>query len=79
MKKLAIILSVLAFAVLALFLGNGKDKKSKIAPPPVPNLDPEMVGPRGEAIFIGSGGGRYFIRDGRKIYVGYKGRRQHAS
>lgn len=79
MKKILILLSVIIVAVLTLFLGDDKNKRSKVAPPPENNLDEEMVGPRGEQIFIGSGGGRYYIKDGRKIYVGYKGKKQHAS
>ncbi|MEO6455878.1 MAG: hypothetical protein ABIN97_17485 [Ginsengibacter sp.] len=79
MKKLVIILSVLIAAVLALFLGSEKEKRPKIAPPPESNIDEDMAGPRGEEIFIGSGGGRYYIKDDRKIYVGYKGEKQHAS
>lgn len=80
MKKLWVILSVLVVAVITLFLGGDeKNKRPKIAPPPENNLDEEMVGPRGEQIFIGSGGGRYYIKDGRKIYVGYKGKKQHTT
>ncbi len=79
MKKIVLLLSLIIAAVLTLFLGNDNNKPRKVAPPPENNLDEEMVGPRGEQIFIGSGGGRYYVKDGRQIYVGYKGKNQHAS
>lgn len=80
MKKVAIALSTLLAALLVfLAIGEKQNKRSKITPPPYPNLDEHMVGPRGEEIFIGAGGGRYFIKNGKKIYVGYKGRKQHVT
>jgi hypothetical protein len=80
MKKIAIILFALIAALITLFLGSDKkDRQPKIAPPPENNIDDEMSGPRGEQIFIGSGGGRYYIKDGRKIYVGYKNKKQPVS
>ncbi len=76
MKKLFIILFVLVAAVLTLFLGDKKvGTVTSIAPPPENHLDDEMSGPRGEQIFIGSGGGRYYMKEGRKIYVGYKNKK----
>ena len=78
MKKLAIVFGVLLLAVFALFLGSNKEKKSMVTRVPEGNHDEDMAGPRGEEIFIGSGGGRYFIKDGKKIYVGYKGKKRHA-
>ncbi len=79
MKKIVLLLSVIIVAVLTLFLGNDNNKPSKVASLPENNLDEEMVGPRGEEIFIGSGGGRYYIKNDRKIYVGYKGKKQPAT
>ena len=53
--------------------------EKKQLPPPENNLDEDMVGPRGEEIFIGSGCGRYYIKSGKKFYVGYKTKNQPVS
>lgn len=37
------------------------------------NIDDRMKGPNGEAIYIGPNGGRYYMKNGKKIYVEYKG------
>ncbi|HEY8397485.1 MAG TPA: hypothetical protein VIK80_06060 [Flavihumibacter sp.] len=37
------------------------------------NVDDRMKGPNGEKIYIGERGGRYYIKDGKKVYVPYKG------
>ncbi|MEO6328628.1 MAG: hypothetical protein ABIO55_06840 [Ginsengibacter sp.] len=80
MKKLAFFISILLVALVALVFRNEKThNQTKIAPTTVESLDEDMVGPRGEEIFIGSGGGRYYLKDDRRIYVGYKGKKQHAS
>ncbi len=76
MKKLAIALSVMGLAIFTLLMGS--DKKSKKDNADIGNLDEGMVGLRGEEIFIGANGGRYFLKDGKKIYVGYKGKK-HSS
>ena len=72
MKKLVVLLSVLFVSMLTLFMGgNKKNKKNHL----LGTVDEEMVGPSGEEIFIGVNGGRYFLKDGKKIYVGYKGKK----
>jgi hypothetical protein len=38
------------------------------------NIDNRMKGPGGEAIYIGPNGGRYYMKNGKKIYVEYKGK-----
>jgi hypothetical protein len=38
------------------------------------SIDNRMKGPKGEAIVIGPGGGRYYWKNGKKVYVAYKGR-----
>jgi len=73
MKKIVVLLSVLFVSMLTLFMGgNKKNKKNHL----LGTVDEEMVGPKGEEIFIGVNGGRYFLKDGKKIYVGYKGKKQ---
>ena len=37
------------------------------------NIDDRMKGPGGEAIYIGPNGGRYYMKNGKRIYVEYKG------
>lgn len=40
------------------------------------NIDDRMKGPKGEVIYIGANGGRYYIKQGKKIYVEYKGNKR---
>jgi hypothetical protein len=37
------------------------------------NIDNRMKGPNGEAIYIGPNGGRYYMKNGKRVYVEYKG------
>lgn len=37
------------------------------------NVDDRMKGPKGEKIYIGEKGGRYYLKNGKKVYVPYKG------
>jgi hypothetical protein len=71
MKKLVVLLSVLFVSMLTLFMGGNNNKKNHL----LGTVDEEMVGPKGEEILIGVNGGRYFLKDGKKIYVGYKGKK----
>ena len=70
MKRLAIIFGVLFLAIFTLWQGGNK-KKKKVSDKEG-QIDKGMTGPRGERIFIGAGGGRYFTKDDKKVYVGYK-------
>jgi hypothetical protein len=70
MKRLAIIFGVLFLAIFTLWQGDKKRKK-KVSDKEG-EIDKGMTGPRGERIFIGAGGGRYFTKDEKKVYVGYK-------
>lgn len=40
------------------------------------NIDDRMKGPKGEKIYIGPNGGRYYLKNGKKIYVEYKGKKK---
>ena len=40
------------------------------------NIDNRMKGPNGEVIYIGPNGGRYYMKNGKKIYVEYKGNKK---
>jgi hypothetical protein len=42
------------------------------------NVDDRMKGPKGEKIYIGEKGGRYYLKNGKKIYVEYKGTKKKA-
>lgn len=71
MKRLAVIFGVMFLAVFTLWQGD-KRKKRRNKKDAEGQIDKGMTGPRGERIFIGAGGGRYFTKDDKKIYVGYK-------
>jgi hypothetical protein len=79
MKKIIALLFVIALSMLTLFLGDKKNKQNKVTSVPEGTRDEDMAGPRGEEIFVGPGGGRYFIKDGKRIYVGYRGKKPPAS
>ncbi len=38
------------------------------------NIDNRMKGPKGEAIYIGTNGGRYYMKNGKRVYVEFKGK-----
>jgi len=40
------------------------------------NIDDRMKGPNSEAIYIGPNGGRYYMKNGNKVYVEYKGNKK---
>lgn len=67
MKKLFLLLSVLGLSVVTMFLETDKKNKKKKR-----FLDPEITGPHGEPVLIGSNGGRYYFKNDRKIYVRHK-------
>ena len=86
MKKLLLFATIL-FSIAAVAQKKSKVKIKKqvtttVAPdsiptPPKPttkytdNVDDRMKGPNGEKIYIGTGGGRYYLKNGKKIYVPY--------
>jgi hypothetical protein len=40
------------------------------------NIDDRMKGPNGEKIYIGEAGGRYYLKNGKKVYVKYNGKKK---
>lgn len=40
------------------------------------NIDDRMKGPDNQVIYIGANGGRYYLKNGKKIYVEYKGNKK---
>ena len=79
MKRLAVIAGVLFLAIFSLFLGGGKKKKKQdISHDDEGQVDRGMTGPRGERIYIGAGGGRYYTNDNKKVYIGYKRKKAKA-
>ena len=40
------------------------------------NIDNRMKGPKGEIIYIGQNGGRYYLKNKKKIYVEFKGNKK---
>jgi len=76
MKNLMIVLALLITS--ASFAQKGHANKRKIKMHTAmdkyhDNIDDRMKGPAGEAIYIGSEGGRYYMKNGKKVYVEYKG------
>ncbi len=66
MKNLALIVCVMCFGVFAMFMEKETKKKKKKF------MDPELAGPHGEPVLIGSGGGRYYYKNDRKVYIRHK-------
>ncbi len=42
------------------------------------NVDDRMKGPNGEKVFIGDKGGRYYMKNGKKVYVEHKTKKKKA-
>ncbi len=40
------------------------------------NIDNRMKGPNGEVVYIGTSGGRYYMKNNKKVYVEYKGNKK---
>lgn len=72
MKRLAFLLSVIFISLITFLLNSKRKPVVKISHEHEGELDENMSGPKGEDIYIGAGGGRYFIKDDKKIFVGYK-------
>ena len=72
MKRLTIIFSVLFLSIFTLWQSTNNKRLARNKNKDEGEIDEEMRGPRGEEMYIGSGGGRYFIRNNKKIFVGYK-------
>ncbi len=71
MKRIGIIFFVLAIAAIYLL---PKSKKNNHSSPNINDegdIDKDIVGPGGEHVYIGSGGGRYFIKNNNKIFMNY--------
>lgn len=76
MKKMFIALGLLLVTTFAFSQTMHPGKRGKLKPALDKyhdNIDNRMKGPHGEVIYIGPNGGRYYIKNGKKIYVEYKG------
>jgi hypothetical protein len=40
------------------------------------NIDDRMKGPNGEVVYIGTSGGRFYMKNNKKVYVEYKGNKK---
>lgn len=80
MKKLLIAFALVLFTVTSFAQRrhlNRKPEKIKVALNKYnDNIDNRMKGPNGEVIYIGPNGGRYYMKNGKKIYVEYKGNKK---
>lgn len=70
-------MSLMLVAFVALIWPKDKRQSPAISHENEGDLDDAMSGPHGEEIYIGAGGSRYFMKDGKKIYVGYKSKKSH--
>lgn len=76
MKKMFIALGLLLVTTFAFSQKMHPGKRGTLKPALDKyhdNIDNRMKGPHGEVIYIGPNGGRYYIKNGKKIYVEYKG------
>ncbi len=77
------------FLLIALFLllntvaATAQKKSATKTPPKIvkvdkyhDNIDNRMKGPNGEVIYIGANGGRYYMKNHKKVYVEYKGNKK---
>ncbi len=71
MKRLAIAFGILSIAVFSMLMEKDK-KKNKNSKKEESLSGVEMPGPHGEPVLIGAGGGRYYMKGDRKIYLRYK-------
>lgn len=79
MKKIMIVVAMLFFTSVSFAqkMHPRKQEKLKTAMDKYhDNIDDRMKGPHGEVIYIGPNGGRYYIKNGKKIYVEYKGNKK---
>ncbi len=72
MKRLGVLFSVLFLCIFTLLQSSGRKKPGHTKSKHEGEVDEEIKGPGGEDVYVGSGGGRYFIRNNRKIFVAYK-------
>lgn len=70
MKKLFLIFAI-SFCTMSV-MAQKKEKKEATRD----TIDNRMKGPDGEPIVIGKGGGRYYWKNGNKVYVEYKGKKK---
>lgn len=70
MKMLGIIFGIMTVGFIAL-LSSPDDKQKVKMLHTDGEVDSDMTGPEGQQVLIGTGGGRYYIRKNRKVYVGH--------
>ncbi len=77
MKKTFLIIAV-SICTLSTMAQQKEDKKEKKEKKEATRdtIDNRMKGPDGEPIVIGKGGGRYYWKNGNKVYVEYKGKKK---
>ncbi len=78
MKKIMIVFTLLLFTAGSFAQkgrANSRQNRVKAALAKYhDHIDDRMKGPNGEAIYIGPNGGRYYMKNGKKVYVEYKGK-----
>lgn len=79
MKKLVILFSILFISLFTLWQSTNKKNRQIDAEDDETEDDdddydefvPDITGPRGERVFIGAGGGRYYTKANPDMYAGY--------
>jgi len=78
MKKLLFAVAIIMFTAAAFAQKKHPVKKQQKLKTALSkyndNVDDRMKGPDGEKIYIGPNGGRYYVKNNKKIYVAYKGK-----
>ena len=70
MKKLVILFSLALVSAFSFAQAKSKPAKAKTNQDKYhDNIDDRMKGPKGEVIYIGANGGRYYLRNDKKIYL----------
>ena len=82
LKRFAAVLILLGIAGVVFAQANKKPAATTTTGTPAPtnkyndDVDDRMKGPKGEKIYIGPNGGRYYLKEGKKIYVEYNGNKK---
>lgn len=69
MKKLAITFGILCLGIFVMFIEKDKKKGKKTRTGKGERLISVEAGPHGETILTGSHGGKYYMKNDRKIYI----------
>ena len=73
MKRLGLIFGIMGISFIALLASSNSRGNQNLKPGKRDNnAGNDSYGPNGELIHVGSGGGRYYMRKNKKVYIGHK-------